>query len=156
MIRTSCVKYIIFKNFSQIVKTSDEIEAEKLKEGIKNSILDIVSKREQKVKTGEADDYGKDYLGQLVKISHDSDVYKRITVEQMVDEIRALYGAGHLTTTNLLSWTVFLLAVHTDWQDKARKEVFEHFGQENPSSDGIARLKSVRISQTIINTHSHT
>ncbi|KAL8106051.1 cytochrome P450 CYP749A22-like [Apium graveolens] len=134
-----------FPGLSQIVKTSDEIEAEKLKEGIKNSILDIVSKREQKVKTGEADDYGKDYLGQLVKISHDSDVYKRITVEQMVDEIRALYGAGHLTTTNLLSWTVFLLAVHTDWQDKARKEVFEHFGQENPSSDGIARLKSMNM-----------
>lgn len=108
------------------------------------------------MKTGEADDYGKDYLGQLVKISHDSDEYKRITVEQMVDEIRALYGAGHLTTTNLLSWTVFLLAVHTDWQDKARKEVLEHFGQENPSSDGIARLKSVRVSQTIINTHAHT
>lgn len=137
------------------MKTDDEIKAEKLQEGIKNSILDLARKREQKVKTGEADDYGRDYLGQLVKISHDSDVNKRITVEQMVDEIRALYGAGHLTTTNLLSWTVFLLAVHTDWQDKARKEVFEHFGQENPSSDGIARLKSVRTSQTIINTSTN-
>ena len=100
------------------------------------------------MKNGEAEDYGSDYLGQLVKICHDSDANKRITVAQMVDEIRALYGAGHLTTTNLLSWTVFLLAVDTDWQDKARKEVVQHFGQENPSSDGIARLKYVRILQT--------
>ncbi|KAL1807078.1 hypothetical protein ACET3Z_030146 [Daucus carota] len=133
---------------SQIIRTEDETEAEKLKEGIKNSILDLVGKRDQKVKNGEAEDYGSDYLGQLVKICHDSDANKRITVAQMVDEIRALYGAGHLTTTNLLSWTVFLLAVDTDWQDKARKEVVQHFGQENPSSDGIARLKSVRILQT--------
>ncbi|XP_063939549.1 cytochrome P450 716A67-like [Daucus carota subsp. sativus] len=40
---------------------------------------------------------------------------------------------------------VFLLAVDTDWQDKARKEVVQHFGQENPSSDGIARLKSMNM-----------
>lgn len=146
---------IFSKYYSQIYKTDDEIEAEKLKEGIKNSILDLASKREQKAKNGESGDYGSDYLGQLVKLSHDPDVNKRITVEQMVDEIRALYGAGHLTTTNLLSWTVFLLAVNTDWQDKVRKEVLEHFGQKNPSSDGIARLKLVRKSWIINKMHTH-
>lgn len=130
------------------MKTDDDIEADKLEKGIKKSILDLVNKREQKLKNGEADDYGSDYLGQLVKIANDSDEKKRISLEQMVDEIKALYGAGHLTTTNLLSWTVFLLAIDTDWQDRARNEVCEHFGNQNPTSDGIARLKNVSESWT--------
>ncbi|EEF50704.1 conserved hypothetical protein [Ricinus communis] len=36
---------------------------------------------------------------------------------------------------------LLLLASHTDWQDNARKKVLELFGKENPTPDGIARLK---------------
>ncbi|CAK9142456.1 unnamed protein product [Ilex paraguariensis] len=129
---------------SQIFRTEDEIEAEKLEQGIKKSILDLVKERKT-VKNVETDSFGSDYLGQLVKLAHESDHSKRITLAQMVDEIKALYGAGHLTTTNLLAWSVFLLAIHTDWQEKARKEVIELFGDKNPSSDGIARLKTMNM-----------
>lgn len=125
-----------------ILKSSDETEAVKLEQGIKSSILQLVMKREKERK-GETEPFGNDYLGQLMKITHDSNVNKRITMEQMIDEIKALFGAGHLTTTNLLAWCVFLLAIHSDWQEKARIEVFEIFGHKNPSSDGIARLKTV-------------
>ncbi|KAK3039786.1 hypothetical protein RJ639_027099 [Escallonia herrerae] len=130
---------------STILKTHDEIEAEKLERGIKASILDLVKKREDRVKNGEVDNLGIDYLGQLVKIAQDPDKNKNISLEQMVDEIKTLYGAGHLTTTNLLAWTVFLLAIHTDWQEKARKEVLQFFGPKSPTSDGIARLKSMNM-----------
>lgn len=123
------------------MKSSDDIEAEKLEKGIKDSILELVRKRE-KAKNGE--DFGRDYFGQLMKITYDSEVKKRITLEQMIDEIKALYGAGHLTTTNLLSWCVFLLAIHTDWQHKARLEALHIFGNKNPTSHGLARLKTVR------------
>ncbi|KAK3027257.1 hypothetical protein RJ639_041203 [Escallonia herrerae] len=130
---------------STILKTHDEIEAEKLERGIKTSILDLVKKREDRVKNGQVDNLGSDYLGQLIKVAQDSDKNKNISLEQMVDEIKALYGAGHLTTTNLLAWTVFLLAIHTDWQEKARKEVLQFFGHKSPTSDGIARLKSMNM-----------
>ena len=98
---------------------------------------------EEVKKNGETDNYGSDYLGQLLQTVHHSDKEKRITMEQMVGEIKALYGAGHLTTTNLLAWSIFLLAINTDWQEKARKEVLEFIGHKNPTSDGIARLKNV-------------
>lgn len=124
-----------------ILKSSDEIEVEKLSQGIKSSILELVRKRETE-KQGETENFGSDYLGQLMKITH-SDINKRITVDQMIDEMKMLYGAGHLTTTNLLAWSVFLLALHTDWQDKARTEVLEIIGRKNPTSDGIVRLKTV-------------
>ncbi|KAL3501533.1 hypothetical protein ACH5RR_035982 [Cinchona calisaya] len=133
-----------FPGISMLLRSSDEIEAEKLEKGIKSSILELVAKRE-KEKKGENDHFGNDYLGQLMRITHDSNINKRITLEQMIDEIKALYGAGHLTTTNLLAWSVFLLAIHSDWQEKARTEAFEIFGYKNPSSDGIARLKTMNM-----------
>nr|XP_043625846.1 cytochrome P450 CYP749A22-like [Erigeron canadensis] len=133
-----------FPLISSILKTEDEIEADKLEKAIKRSILAIVKKR--KANTDEGDDeFGNDFLGQIVKIANHSDESKRITVGQMIDELKAIYGAGHLTTTSLLSWTVFLLAINQDWQDKVREEVLEFFGQGSPNSDGIARLKNMNM-----------
>ncbi|GKB27754.1 cytochrome P450 CYP749A22-like protein [Tanacetum coccineum] len=127
-----------------ILKTNDEIEAEKLEKAIKISILDIVGKRKVNKSEG-VDEFGSDYLGQLVKIAYDPNGIKRITIDQMIDELKAIYGAGHLTTTSLLSWTVFLLAINQDWQDKVREEVYEFFGRNSPTSDGIARLKNMNM-----------
>lgn len=133
-------------HFSFLVRNEDEAEAKKLEERIKSSIMEKVRKREVDAKkAGNLEDFGHDYLGQLVKISHESDEKKRITTEQMIDEIKAIYGAGHLTTTSLLAWCVVLLGTNTEWQEKAREEVEEVFGGKSPDSDGIARLKIVKI-----------
>ena len=66
-------------------------------------------------------------------------------MDDIIDECKTFYFAGHETTTGLLSWTAFLLAINTDWQDKARKEATELFGGRAPTSDdtNIARLKTV-------------
>nr|GEV53292.1 cytochrome P450 CYP749A22-like [Tanacetum cinerariifolium] len=133
-----------FPGLSLILKTNDEIEAKKLEKAIKISILDIVEKRKVNKSEG-VDEFGSDYLGQLVKIANDPNGIKRITIDQMIDELKAIYGAGHLTTTSLLSWTVFLLAINQDWQDKVREEVYEFFGRNSPTSDGIARLKNMNM-----------
>ncbi|KAI7748972.1 hypothetical protein M8C21_033889 [Ambrosia artemisiifolia] len=130
--------------YSLLLKTKDETEAEKLEKAIKKSILDIAKKRKENMNEG-VDEYGSDYLGQLVKMANDSNQSKRITIEQMIDEIKTIYGAGHLTTTSLLSWTVFLLAIDQEWQDKLREEVIALFGQKTPTSDGIARLKTMNM-----------
>lgn len=132
---------------SMLLKSADEVEAEKVTQRIKSSILEIAKKRET-ARDGGLEHYGSDYLGQLVKISQESDEKKRITTEQMIDELKAVYGAGHLTTTALLGWCVLLLAINTEWQDKAREEVRKTFGKNRPQSDGIARL---RIMNMIIN-----
>ncbi|XP_047978036.1 cytochrome P450 CYP749A22-like [Salvia hispanica] len=131
---------------SSLVRNNDDIEAKNLEQRIKSAILEKVRKREiDAKKNGNLDDFGCDYLGQLVGSSHESDVKKRITTEQMIDEIKAIYGAGHLTTTSLLGWCAVLLATHTEWQDRAREEVMETFGGSSPDSDGIARLKIMNM-----------
>ncbi|PRQ30535.1 putative 11-oxo-beta-amyrin 30-oxidase [Rosa chinensis] len=69
----------------------------------------------------------------------------RITIDDIIDQCKALYFAGQETTNGLLVWTVFLLALHQDWQEEARKEVLQLFGKQNPNSDGISRLKTMNM-----------
>ncbi|KAL0408765.1 UNVERIFIED_CONTAM: cytochrome [Sesamum radiatum] len=134
-----------FPGISMLLRSDDEVEAKKLQRRIKSSILEIVKKREISVKDGEFQSFGSDYLGQLADMTRESDAKKRITIDQMIDEIKAMYGAGHLTTTNLLGWCVVLLAINTEWQDRAREEVNRTFGSKSPDSDGIARLKIINM-----------
>ncbi|KAK9934973.1 hypothetical protein M0R45_022092 [Rubus argutus] len=145
--------FLAFKNafktripvISNFFKTSDDIEADKLEKGIHDSIIDMVKKREQKAMTlsEEGESFGSDFLGLLLKAHHDANDNQRITVDDLVDECKTFYFAGQETTNSLLAWTVFLLALHTDWQEEARKEVLQLFGKQTPNPDGIAKLKTM-------------
>lgn len=95
------------------------------------------------MKSGEKDNFGSDFLGSLLEVHHDKDPSNRISIEDIIDECKVFCLAGHETTSNLLSWTVLLLSVYTDWQEKAREEVLQLLGQENPTTDSIVKLKIV-------------
>ena len=95
---------------------------------------------------GEEDNYGSDFLGMLLKAHHGANNKQRISLNELVEECKTFYFAGQETTNSLLVWTVFLLALHQDWQDEARKEVLQLFGKETPNSDGLTKLKTVRKS----------
>ncbi|KAK2981279.1 hypothetical protein RJ640_006980 [Escallonia rubra] len=79
-----------------------------------------------------------DFLGLLFKARVDT---QEISVEGIIDECKTFYAAGHGTTTLLLSWAILLLAINTDWQEKARQEVLKVLGCGRPNSEGISRLK---------------
>ncbi|KAK8491564.1 hypothetical protein V6N11_063058 [Hibiscus sabdariffa] len=128
---------------SKLWKSADEIESEQLAKGIHDCVMGMVKRREEKVVTGESDNFGDDFLGLLVNAYHDSDEKNRLSVEDIVDECKTFYFAGQETTNSLLAWTVLVLAIHTDWQDKARKEIAEVFGDQNPHHQGISKLKTV-------------
>ncbi|KAK6921876.1 LOW QUALITY PROTEIN: Cytochrome P450 [Dillenia turbinata] len=87
----------------------------------------------------EFDNYGNNFFGSLGL--HDPDEIKKIAEDDFVDDCKTFCHAGHETTTSFLSWTMFLLPMHTDWQGKARKEVIEIMGEQDPTADGISRLK---------------
>ncbi|XVF85765.1 hypothetical protein PTKIN_Ptkin17bG0143500 [Pterospermum kingtungense] len=130
---------------TKIWKTADDIESDKLVRAIHDCVMDMVKKREEKVETGEADNFGSDFLGLLINAYHDMDEKTRISVEDLVGECKTFYFAGQETTNSLLTWTILLLAIHRDWQEKARREVIEVFGNKNPQSNGIAKLKTMNI-----------
>lgn len=106
-------------------------------------MLEIVKKRERLSKAGEINSYGEDFLGLLLKAHYDSNENVKLSIEEVLDECKTYYSAGHGSTSVFLSWTIFLLAIHTDWQERAREEVHSLFGQQPPNPDGIPRLNTV-------------
>ncbi|KAL4184709.1 hypothetical protein AMTRI_Chr10g2480 [Amborella trichopoda] len=100
---------------------------------------------EEKVKNGECDGYGKDFLGMMLESNHDTQVGVKYSSQDILDECKTFYFAGHDTTSGLLTWTVVLLAMHPEWQDKVRKEVIEAFGSDTPTIDGVNRLKIMNM-----------
>ncbi|GKB65157.1 cytochrome P450 CYP749A22-like protein [Tanacetum coccineum] len=127
---------------SKLIKNNDDIESDKLEQGIKDCIVEIIRKRDQE----KSMDMGiNDFLGTLLETSRDKDELKRITLDDMVDECKTFYFAGHETTTSFLGWTILLLATHQEWQEKARKEVFDVFAKANPNQDSITRLKIMNM-----------
>lgn len=133
-----------FYHSRTFLKTRDDTESEELEQGIRDSIIKMINKREEGLLMGEHDSYGNDFLGLLLNAHHDNDKAKKISVDDLIDECKTFYVAGHETTACSLTWTVLLLAIHSDWQDRARAEVLQLFGKQNPSPDGIGRLKIVR------------
>ncbi|GMJ01816.1 cytochrome P450, family 72, subfamily A, polypeptide 14 [Hibiscus trionum] len=126
-------------------KSADLLESEKLATGIQDCVMQIVKKREDRVVNGEADSFGNDFLGLLVEAYRDSDEKNRLSMEDLVDECKTFYITGQETVNSLLAWTVLVLAVHGDWQEKARREVIEIFGNQNPHSEGIPKLKTMTM-----------
>ncbi|KAI6684874.1 hypothetical protein NL676_030787 [Syzygium grande] len=87
----------------RIWKTSDEIESERLEKAIHDVLLEIIKKREDKVNTGEMDDYGNDFIGFLVKACHHPDKDRRMAINDLVDERKTFYIAGQESTDTTLT-----------------------------------------------------
>lgn len=66
-----------------------------------------------------------------------------LTIEEVIEECEAFYLAGQETTSSLLTWTVVVLAMHPDWQEKARQEVLQACQNKELDFEPIAHLKTV-------------
>ncbi len=60
---------------------------------------------------------------------------------QLIDEVLILFTAGHETTANALSFTLFLLATHAEIQEKVYLEIRQNRGTVLDSLEGIARFQ---------------
>ncbi|CAN1152321.1 Cytochrome P450 CYP749A22 [Linum perenne] len=89
-------------------RSSDDIESDKLQKDIKEGIIKLIRKREDGT-SGSGKSYGTDFLGSLLNAYHDSDVSRKITVDDLIDECKSFYVAGHETVTSSLTWTMAMI-----------------------------------------------
>ena len=59
---------------------------------------------------------------------------------QLRDEVMSLFLAGHETTANALSWTLFLLAQHPEVRKKLREELYRCLGEDRPALNQLENL----------------
>lgn len=127
---------------SKIIKSSDDLKSDELQKNIKDLIMDSIKERE-KMMAIDANTWGTDFLGYLVKANHDTDERYHLSTQDIIDECKTFYVSGDATTSVLLSWVILLLSIHTEWQQRAREEVFRLCGKEHPRPEIIGKLKTV-------------
>ncbi|MBA0859524.1 hypothetical protein Goshw_007674 [Gossypium schwendimanii] len=102
----------------------------------------IIEKREKFLRAGDHKD---DLLGLLLKSNlNEVEVNKNsdggMSMADVIEECKLFYFAGQETTANLLTWTMIVLSMHNEWQERAREEVLQVFGNNKPDYDDLNRF----------------
>ena len=123
------------------MKRMRQIESE-----VRSALRSMINKRLMAMKVNEY--IHDDLLGLLLKsnseeIKENKNMKYGMSVDEVIEECKLFYFAGQETTSNLLTWAMVLLSQHSDWQERAREEVLQVFGNDKPDLDGLNRLKLV-------------
>jgi cytochrome P450 len=112
----------------------------------------IIEKRERAIEEDGLS--GDDLLGLMLQSNKDTETSSmRMSTEDVIEECKLFYFAGMETTSVLLTWTLILLGMHPEWQDRAREEVLSLFGEDKPNFDNLSRLKTASPPHTFPMLH---
>ncbi|MEM8536725.1 MAG: cytochrome P450 [Pseudomonadota bacterium] len=67
-------------------------------------------------------DQAPDDLATKILTMKDPETGQTFDLDEMVDQVAIFFLAGHETSASALSWALYLLATHPDWQDKVAEE----------------------------------
>jgi len=84
-----------------------------------------------------------DLLDMLLK-ARDDNSGEKMTDRQICDEVITIFSAGHETTSNLLSWTLYLLARHPDVLAKLHQELDDLLQGKIPNAEDLQQLAYTR------------
>ena len=82
---------------------------------------------------------GDDLLGRLVT-ARDPATGNAMPAGLIVDNVVTFLMAGHETTSQALTWSLYLLALFPEWQERVREEVLGVAGDGGIGRDEIAKL----------------
>ena len=85
---------------------------------IRRLITDLTQRRMDAIEAGTAPDD----LPTKIMTTQDPETGATFSTDEIVDQVAIFYLAGHETSASALAWTLYLLAMYPDWQDKLAEE----------------------------------
>lgn len=85
---------------------------------IRGLITRLTADRMEEIKAGTAPDD----LATKIMTTADPQTGETFSTEEMVDQVAIFFLAGHETSASALGWTLFLLAMFPDWQERVAEE----------------------------------
>lgn len=112
-------------------------------------LRNIIQKRVNATTIGEST--ADDLLGLLLQSSNQNNLPENasvtndngLSIEEVMEESKQFYLAGQETTSSWLTWTMIVLAMHPDWQEKAREEVLQVCGKKEPNFEATTHFRIV-------------
>ena len=85
---------------------------------IRRLITALTAERMEAIKAGTAPDD----LATKIMTTPDPEDGSTFTTGEMVDQVAIFFLAGHETSASALAWAMYLVATHSDWQDRLAEE----------------------------------
>ena len=89
---------------------------------IRQTLSDIIKPRYNEVIENKNSSSNRDILASLLK-TKDKDTGKPFSFVEILDQVSMLFLAGHETSASSLTWTLYLLALYPEYQEKAYNEI---------------------------------
>lgn len=114
---------------------------------LRRSVHELNSVVYKIIQTREANpSEAQDILSRLMRMRNEAGE-KHFTSEDVRDEVMTLLLAGHETTANTLSWTLYLLGLNPQIQAQAREEILAKVTDEVPT---LSELRTLSYSKMVI------
>jgi PHYB activation tagged suppressor 1 len=104
--------------------------------GIEEKEMMVMKKQQQKKKKKKKDVGGSMKMG----------------ISEIIGECKTFFFAGHETIATALTWASLMLAVHPEWQERAREEVVALLppGGGLPTAEALSQMKIVSLNLSLI------
>lgn len=107
---------------------------------IRALIAGLTADRAAEIAAGTAPDD----LATKIMTTADPQTGERFDTAEMVDQVAIFFLAGHETSASALAWTLYLMALFPDWQEKVAREA-----QALDRDDSFAVVSRLRISRDV-------
>jgi PHYB activation tagged suppressor 1 len=119
-----------------------------LEKKLRSTLMHVINLR----LASQGSEYGNDLLGLMLEActatkQGGKQEQLSLSMDEIIHECKTFFFAGYETTSLLLTWTVFLLSVYPEWQERLRKEVSREVGKDNPTGDNLRKLKEARTNK---------
>ncbi|KAB8106510.1 hypothetical protein EE612_040883 [Oryza sativa] len=129
---------------SSYLPTKKNLKIWSVDKKVRSMLTDIIKSR---LNNKDVAGYGNDLLGLMLEACapEHGESQPQLSMDEIIAECKTFFFAGHDTTSHLLTWTMFLLSTHPEWQEKLREEVATECDGKVPTGDMLNKLKLVNM-----------